>query len=90
VPVRAVPWYPLYMSTRPKRPRDPAQLAYSVYLEAIGEAEPQRLPENTPAAVAIRRGAAKGGEQRASKLTPEQRRKIAQDAAKKRWQKPTA
>ncbi len=74
---------------KPRRPRDPFQLAYQVFQEASGEAPQQVPPENTPAAVAIRRGAAEGGQKRASKLTPEQRREIAQKAARKRWEKPS-
>lgn len=74
---------------RPKRPRDPFQLAYQVFQEASGQAPPQPLPENDPATVAKRKGGAKGGERRASKLTPERRREIAQKAAAKRWHKPS-
>lgn len=76
---------------RPRRPRDPNELAFQVFQEAIGEA-PRQLPEppdESPAAVAKRKGATKGGQRRASKLTPEQRREIAQKAAAKRWNKPT-
>jgi hypothetical protein len=75
------------MAVRPKRSNDPVKAAHELFLEIIGEASPQSLPENTPAAVAVRRGAAKGGEKRAAKLTPEQRHDIAQRAAKKRWAK---
>ena len=74
---------------RPKRSNDPVQAAHQLYLEIIGEAAPQPVPENTPAAVAVRRGAAEGGEKRAAKLTPERRREIAQKAAAKRWNKPS-
>jgi hypothetical protein len=77
------------MPVRPKRPRDPFQLAHQVFQEAIGEAPRQPLPENDPATVAKRKGGAKGGEKRASRLTPEQRREIAQKAAAKRWKKPS-
>lgn len=76
------------MMPKPRRPRDPFQLAYQVFQEASGEAPPQVLPENDPATVAKRKGAATGGERRASKLTPEQRREIAKKAAQKRWSKP--
>jgi hypothetical protein len=62
------------MPTCPKRSRDPVQAAHQVYLEIIGEAPRQELPENDPATVAKRKGAATGGEKRASKLTPERRR----------------
>jgi len=73
------------MPSRPKRPRDPNELAFQVFQEAIGEAPRQVVPENTPAAVAIRRGAAHGGQKRAKKLTPERRAEIAREAAAARW-----
>lgn len=74
-------------SKKPKRPRDTNQLAHSVYLEAIGEAqEPTEKPEKNPAAVALGRlGGKKGGKARAAKLTPEQRSEIARKAARARW-----
>lgn len=77
------------MPNRPKRSRDPVQAAHEVYLEIIGEAPRQvpEAPDSSPAAVAKRKGAAQGGEKRASKLTPERRREIAQKAAAKRWGK---
>ena len=73
------------MTTRPKRSSDPVQAAHQVYLEIIGEAPRQPLPEGTPAAVAKRNGAAKGGARRSLKLTPERRREIAKAAARARW-----
>ena len=47
---------------RPRRPRDPNELAFQVFQEAIGEALRQEIPEEdaTPAAVAKRKGAATG------------------------------
>ncbi|MFY9822390.1 MAG: histone H1 [Thermoanaerobaculia bacterium] len=75
---------------RPKRPRDPFQLARQVFLEASGEVPQQPLPENDPATIAKRKGGAKGGASRASTLTPERRREIAQKAAAKRWKKPNS
>jgi hypothetical protein len=72
---------------KPRRPRDPFQLAYQVFQEASGEAPPQVLPEDDPATIAKRKGGTKGGEKRASTLTPERRREIAQKAAAKRWGK---
>lgn len=74
----------------PKRPRDPNELAFQVFQEAAGEAPSQVLPANDPATVAKRKGGVKGGKKRASKLTPERRREIAQKAAAKRWNKPSA
>jgi hypothetical protein len=75
------------MPMRPKRSIDPVRAAHQLYLEIIGEAPRQHMPENTPAAVAVRRGAAEGGQKRAAKLTPERRQEITQKAAAKRWKK---
>ncbi|MEA2560621.1 MAG: hypothetical protein QOH06_2125 [Acidobacteriota bacterium] len=74
---------------RPKRSRDPVQAAHQVYLEIIGEAPRQvpSEPDPSPAAVAKRKGAAQGGEKRATALTPERRQEIAVNAAKVRWKK---
>jgi len=69
----------------PKRSskRDDFQNALRVVEEAIG----QPLAKN-PAAVALgRRGGLKGGPARAAKLTPEERSKIAQKAARAHWAK---
>jgi hypothetical protein len=71
------------------RPRDPNQLAKLIADIATGE-EPNEQPDNAknPAAVALGRlGGLKGGKARASSLTPEQRKEIAQKAAAKRWKK---
>jgi hypothetical protein len=75
---------------RPKRSNDPVKAAHELFLEIIGEAVQQPLPENDPATVAKRKGGAKGGASRASTLTPERRREIAQKAAAKRWKKPSS
>jgi hypothetical protein len=75
------------MTKRPRRPRDPFQLARQVFQEAIGESprEVPPTPDDSPAAVAKRKGAAQGGEKRAKGLTPERRREIARKAALARW-----
>lgn len=72
---------------KPKRPRDPNQRAKNVVDLATGEiTEPK--PEKNPAAVELGRlGGLKGGPARASKLTPERRKDIAQNAIKVRWEK---
>jgi hypothetical protein len=78
--------------TRPKRPRDPNQLAKSIVDIATGQ-KPDRDPTpeeqgKDPAAVSLgRRGGLKGGVARAASLTPEQRAKIAKKAAATRWKK---
>jgi hypothetical protein len=62
---------------------DDFQNALRVVEDAIG----QPLAKN-PAAVALgRKGGLKGGPARAAKLTAEQRREIAQKAAKAHWAK---
>ena len=74
---------------RPKRPRDLNLLAKMI-VEIATEGEPPELPsEKNPHAVALGKlGGLKGGKARAEKLSPEQRKKIASKAAKKRWEKP--
>jgi hypothetical protein len=72
-----------------KKSRDINILASQIVEEATGEATPR--PGNStknPAAVALGRlGGLKGGKARASKLTPQQRKEIAQKAARTRWGK---
>lgn len=78
------------MPKRPRRPRDPNELAHAVFLEAIGEASCEAVPEieKNPAAVALGKlGGAKGGRARAAKMTPEERSASAKKAAQIRWEK---
>lgn len=71
--------------TKPKRPRDPNQLAKFITDLATGQIKETPNTKN-PAAVSLGRlGGLKGGKARASKMTPERRREIAQKAAKSRW-----
>lgn len=76
-------------SSKPKRPRDPSQLAKLIVDIATGESEDTNPDEGkNPHAVALGRlGGKKGGRARAAKLTPEQRKEIARKAAMSRWQK---
>jgi hypothetical protein len=68
------------MTKKPTRPTDPNKLAKSVVDMAT--------KEKNPAAVALGKlGGLKGGKARAAKLTPEERKEIAQKAAKSRWNK---
>lgn len=69
--------------------KDVNQLAKFIADMATGEIEkPDPSKGKNPAAVALGRlGGRKGGKARASKMTPERRREIAQKAAKKRWSK---
>jgi len=78
------------MATRPKRPRDPFQLAKLIGDISTGEVEDDTKKEDTrnPAAVALSKlGAKKGGEARAKKLGKKRRIQIARKAAKTRWNK---
>jgi hypothetical protein len=72
---------------RPKRPRDPAQLAKLMIDIASGEVEDREpTPEERgkdPAAAAMGR---KGGAARAKSMTPKRRVEIARKGAQKRWQ----
>jgi hypothetical protein len=73
------------MPKRPTRPVDPNQLARRIVDVATGN-DPDAAKD--PAAVALgRRGGLRGGKARAAKLTTEQRREIAQKAARARWDK---
>ena len=72
----------------PKRSSKPdfAQIALKVV--EISTGEPLKPVEKNAAAVALGRlGGLKGGRARADKLTEDQRREIAQRAAKQRWAK---
>jgi hypothetical protein len=80
-------------TTRLKRPHDPVQLGKLIGDILTGQVEdraPNRPddPNKDPAAVALgRKGGLKGGRARADSLTPEERKKIAREAATKRWHK---
>jgi len=80
---------------RRKKDHDFAVNAFRVVQEATRQVEPKSIdpePElvngkNPYAVILGRRGGLKGGKARAEKLTPEQRKEIAQKAARKRWDK---
>jgi hypothetical protein len=72
-----------------KRPKDFNQRAKNIVDIATGEVK-ENDPNygKNPAAVSLGRlGGLKGGKARAEKLSPERRREIAANAAKKRWSK---
>ncbi len=76
------------MTKKPKRPRDPSQLAKHIVDAATGDHPQERPSTKNPAAVELGRlGGLKGGKARAAKLTAAQRSKIARNAANKRWEK---
>jgi hypothetical protein len=70
---------------RPKRPRDPAQLAKLMIDIASGEVHDDKFAPDTPATEFARQGGLKGGRARAVKLAPKRRTEIAKKAAQTRW-----
>lgn len=77
------------MTTKPKRPRDPNQLAKLITQIATGEVDDVKTDDGkNPAAVALgRKGGLKGGKARALSLTAKERSAIARKAASSRWTK---
>jgi len=78
------------MTDKAKRPRDANQLAKRIADIATGDVEDRApTPEEQgkdPAAVSLgRRGGLRGGVARSEALTKEQKKVIAQHAAKMRW-----
>lgn len=69
--------------TKPKRPRDPNELAKLIVDIATGEKEDAPTPPPAPEGQV--RGGKIGGKVRAERLTPEERSAIASKAAKARW-----
>ena len=94
IPMKRVSWHNPTMRGRASK-GDVAQNALRVVEQAIGAPlKPERkivqFPphKKNPAAVALSKlGSRKGGIARANKLTPKERREIAQRAAKARWGK---
>lgn len=72
------------MTDRPKRPRDPNQLAKSIVDIATGEETDQTRTFTEERASKAGRA---GGPARAKSLTPKQRSEIASLAAQARWKK---
>lgn len=77
-------------ANRLRRPRDLNQLAHQLVRESTERDETAPL-KATPTEISRvmaalgRRGGKIGGKARASQLSPERRREIARDAARKRW-----
>lgn len=72
------------MATRPKRPRDPFQLAKLIGDISTGQVQ-DAIVEETARVRSGRLGGIKGGAARAVALSKSQRKKIAKKAAKARW-----
>jgi hypothetical protein len=76
--------------SKASRPRDPNQLAKLIADIATGEsADPVRTEDGRDLAAVLlgRRGGLIGGRARADKLTPEERQRIARQAAAARWKR---
>lgn len=69
-------------TTRKKRPRDPVQFAKLIGDIATGQVEDAQDDGKDAAAAELGR---KGGAARAASMTDEQRREIAENAARIRW-----
>jgi hypothetical protein len=69
------------MATKPKRPRDPVQLAKLIGDIATGEVQ-EKAPDEKKS-----KGGRRGGQGRAEALTPDRRSAIASIAAQARWKK---
>lgn len=75
------------MAKRPKRPRDPAELAKLIGDIATGERlNDSPTPGDLRLSTVRRKAATKGGKARAKKLSPKNRTAIAKKAARARWQ----
>ncbi len=73
-------------SSKPKNPRDPNALAFSIVERATGDAPLEPESGKNPAAVALGRlGGLKGGVARSKALSKKRRAEIAKKAAKARW-----
>jgi hypothetical protein len=74
---------------KPRRPRDPASLAFDVFQEAIGE-KPKQDPDagkNQKFAALGSAGGKKGGKARAASLSAKERSAAARKAARARWKR---
>lgn len=75
-------------SKRPRRPRDPNQLAKLMADIATGETEDRLVTDDGRDLAAVllgRKGGLKGGRARAASLSVERRKEIATKAARARW-----
>lgn len=76
------------MVKHPKRPRDPNQLGKLIVDLSVGEAKDDPAPAEDTATVAFARlGGLKGGVARAARLSAEERKRIAKNAAEARWKR---
>jgi hypothetical protein len=73
--------------TKPKRPRDPNQLAKLIVGIATGEVEEAPTAKNTAAVARGQKDGLKGGKARMAKLSDDQKTDLAKKAAAARWKK---
>lgn len=73
------------MTDKPKRPRDPNQLAKQIVDLATGQCKEASTAEPTEMGRLGRVGGLKGGPARSERLSPERRKEIARAAAEARW-----
>jgi len=76
--------------SKPKRPRDPNQLAKLIADIATGQVDDAFVTDDGRDLAAVmlgRRGGLKGGRARADALSPARRKEIAKRAAAARWSK---
>ena len=75
--------------SRPKRPKDPNELAAEIVRLSTEEEESEEKPEEDPVRAYLaeigRKGGLKGGSARAKKLSAKRRKEIARKAAEVRW-----
>lgn len=83
------PIYNVNMATKPKRPRDPNQLARLIVGISTGEIKDldPNAGKNPSAIERGQKGGNVGGKARAGALSPERRQEIAKKAAEDRWKK---
>ena len=78
------------VATRPKRPRDFAQLGKLIVEIATGQVQNDSATVPAAGIAKVRRAAAKkGGKARAKALSPRKRKAIAKKAARARWRSQT-
>lgn len=71
----------------PRRPRDINQLAHAILAEVTGETAPVKPQPLTGKKADSQKGGKRGGKGRMAGLSEAQRKELARDAARARWQK---
>lgn len=75
-------------ANRPKRPRDPNELAFTMVRLATGQrTDPEPPPKDALAVELGRRGGLKGGKKRWKGVPKKKRSELARKAVQERWKK---